>query len=42
MKGRFPQAEIESLPAGYRVTKILELIVPGLNAERHLILIGRA
>ena len=42
MKGRLPQAEIDSLPAGYRVTKILELIVPGLNAERHLILIGRA
>ena len=42
MKGRFPQAEIESLPAGYRVNKIIELVVPGLNAERHLILIGRA
>lgn len=42
MKGRLPQAEIDSLPAGYRVTKILELFVPGLNAERHLILIGRA
>jgi 16S rRNA (guanine527-N7)-methyltransferase len=42
MKGRYPQAEIESLPAGYRVNKIIELMVPGLNAERHLILIGRA
>lgn len=42
MKGRMPDAEIRDIPQGFAVKKIIELIVPGLGAERHLILIGRA
>lgn len=39
MKGVMPQEEIAKLPAGWKVTEIRPLTVPGLNAERHLIFI---
>ncbi|MEN3294198.1 MAG: rRNA (guanine527-N7)-methyltransferase [Burkholderiales bacterium] len=39
MKGVLPQEEIARLPAGWRVTEVRPLNVPGLNAERHLIFI---
>jgi 16S rRNA (guanine527-N7)-methyltransferase len=39
MKGVMPQDEIAKLPAGWRVTEVRPLVVPGLNAERHLIFI---
>jgi 16S rRNA (guanine527-N7)-methyltransferase len=42
MKGRYPEEEIKAIPAGYAVRKVIELKVPGLDAERHLILIGRS
>jgi 16S rRNA (guanine527-N7)-methyltransferase len=42
MKGRYPEAEIEAIPQEYAVRKVIELKVPGLDAERHLILIGRS
>lgn len=42
MKGRIPSGEIESLPAGFMVTDILPLKVPGLNAERCLVCIAKA
>ena len=41
MKGVVPQDEIAALPAGWRVERIAPLAVPGLDAERHLIVIGR-
>ena len=41
MKGLYPQAEIAALPATWRVETVLPLAVPGLDAERHLIILGR-
>ena len=39
MKGVFPAEEIAALPAGWKVAKVQALQVPGLDAERHLIMI---
>jgi 16S rRNA (guanine527-N7)-methyltransferase len=39
MKGVYPREELGRLPAGCVVRKILPLHVPGLHAERHLVLI---
>ena len=41
MKGVHPQQEIAQLPAGWRVVQSIPLVVPGLAAERHLIVIER-
>ncbi|MDY7573116.1 16S rRNA (guanine(527)-N(7))-methyltransferase RsmG [Actimicrobium sp. CCI2.3] len=41
MKGQIPVDEITRLPAGWKVTEIRPLQVPGLKAERHLIFIAR-
>ena len=37
MKGVYPYEEIAQLPATVRVTEVLPLSVPGLDAERHLV-----
>lgn len=42
MKGLRPDAEIAALPAGWTVSAIQPLEVPGLGAERHLLVIRRA
>ena len=42
MKGAVPDEEIAALPAGWRVETLQPLLVPGLDAERHLIVVGRA
>lgn len=42
MKGLRPDAEIAALPAGWTVSAIHPLDVPGLGAERHLLVIRRA
>jgi 16S rRNA (guanine527-N7)-methyltransferase len=42
MKGVYPHAELEKLPAGYRVERVHALHVPGLHAERHLVLLKAA
>lgn len=39
MKGLRPDDEIAALPAGSVVEKVIPLVVPGLNAERHLIIL---
>jgi 16S rRNA (guanine527-N7)-methyltransferase len=39
MKGVYPREELGWLPTGCVVRKVLPLQVPGLNAERHLVLI---
>lgn len=39
MKGRLPSDEIAKLPPACKVRNIIALDVPGLNAERHLVLI---
>lgn len=41
MKGVYPQAEIERLPEGFKVRSVERLAVPGVNAERHLVLVER-
>ena len=42
MKGVHPFEEIGRLPQGYRVERVVRLSVPGLDAERHLVLMGAA
>src|SRR5207302_4723322 len=42
MKGIYPFEEIEHLPPGFRVQQVHSVAVPGLEAERHLVLIERA
>lgn len=41
MKGVMPNEEIARLPAGWTVSKVLPLAVPGLDAARHLVFIER-
>jgi 16S rRNA (guanine527-N7)-methyltransferase len=41
MKGQRPDEEIAELPAGWTVTAIHVLRVPGLDAERHLVEVAR-
>lgn len=40
MKGQVPMEEISELPAGFRVKEIAALSVPGLEAERHAVIIA--
>ena len=42
MKGVRPDAEIAALSRSFSVTRIEALKVPGVNAERHLVMIGKA
>jgi 16S rRNA (guanine527-N7)-methyltransferase len=42
MKGALPADEIAALPPGWQVARIEPLQVPGLSAERHLVVVGRA
>jgi 16S rRNA (guanine527-N7)-methyltransferase len=42
MKGVHPFEEIERLPTGFRVREVVRLRVPGLDGERHLVLMGAA
>ncbi|ENO94219.1 16S rRNA methyltransferase GidB [Thauera sp. 28] len=42
MKGAHPADEIAALPAGWVVAETHALVVPGLDAERHLLVIRRA
>lgn len=37
MKGRYPEAELAELPAGFELKCAIPLSVPGLDSERHLI-----
>jgi len=42
MKGVVPDDEIAALPPGWQVQAVHPLVVPGLAAERHLVVVGRA
>ena len=42
MKGVHPAEEIAELPAGWRLEAVHPLSVPGLAAERHLVVVARA
>ncbi len=41
MKGAYPGTEIEGLPTGWRLAEAIKLNVPGLAAERHLLILER-
>lgn len=41
MKGVYPRDELAALPPGVRVVEARPLVVPGLDAERHLIILER-
>jgi 16S rRNA (guanine527-N7)-methyltransferase len=41
MKGVYPYEELAQVPAPYRVRGVVPLTGPGLDAERHLVLIER-
>ncbi len=41
MKGRVPTEEIDNLPHAWRVTAVEPLRVPGLDGERHLVVLER-
>ena len=41
MKGARPDEEIAALPDGWRVDGVQRLVVPGLAAERHLVVVVR-
>ena len=41
MKGRYPAEEVASLPAGIVLEHTVTLDVPGLDAERHLLILRR-
>ena len=41
MKGKYPVEEINELPAGVGVEKVIELKVPFLDTERHLIVLKK-
>ena len=40
MKGVYPQAEIDALPAGIEATRVVELKVPGVDSQRHLVFVS--
>ena len=42
MKGRDPADELSGVPAGFAVRGIHALAVPGLEAERRLVVLGRS
>lgn len=42
MKGRFPADELQQLPQGFHLDSSVELEIPGLNAERHLLILQRS
>lgn len=41
MKGVYPYEEVAQLPPGWRVRETKQLNVPGLHAQRHLVIIER-
>lgn len=41
MKGRYPDQEIDQLPAGFEVTSIAKSGIPGSDSQRHVIEISR-
>lgn len=42
LKGQLPTDEMKQLPAGWKVSKIQAVTVPGLDAQRHLLWLMRA
>lgn len=41
MKGKLPRDELSALPKGIKVERVHPLSVPGCDADRHLVVLGR-
>ncbi len=41
MKGKMPRDELNEMPNGWRLKHAEKLVIPGLAAERHLLILGR-
>jgi len=41
LKGRFPDDELADVPDAFEIERTVELNVPGLDAERHLVILKR-
>ena len=41
MKGKVPEAEIQALPAGWKAVAVHPVAIPGLDAERCFVELGR-
>lgn len=41
LKGQLPESEIKQLPSGWKIQKVQEVNVPGLDAQRHLLWLVR-
>lgn len=41
MKGRYPEQELNSLPEGFEVARVIKLEIPGSESERHLVVMTR-
>ena len=39
MKGVYPHEELAQLPRGFKLREVVPIKVPGLRAERHLVLL---
>jgi 16S rRNA (guanine527-N7)-methyltransferase len=39
MKGVYPHEEIAQLPSSYRLERVIPLTIPGLKAQRHLVMV---
>ncbi|MDR2012992.1 MAG: 16S rRNA (guanine(527)-N(7))-methyltransferase RsmG [Rhodanobacter sp.] len=42
LKGRFPQDELAAVPAGFLIDAVTPIHVPGLDAQRHIVIIKQA
>ena len=41
MKGRYPEQELEHLPDGFKVRRVIKLDIPGSESHRHLVEVSR-
>jgi len=42
MKGVYPHEELSQIPAGFRLSEVIALQIPGLSASRHLVIVRPA
>ncbi len=41
MKGRYPEAELAAVPVGWRASEIARVALPGLERQRHIVVLER-
>jgi 16S rRNA (guanine527-N7)-methyltransferase len=42
MKGRLDRSEVDALPSAWRVVEVRPLVVPGVEGQRHVVVVGEA